>query len=119
MNSINLKEWNSIVIDTGERILFDMGIWPSNTNGNPISKHDCQWNGSTVVALTNAELLEKYKILKFKQLKEYFRDEWPYSTQTVQAIKDKMTEIKASAGTLNTKVKVDNAYDAAITWFNS
>ena len=119
MEKINSKFFNSIELETGQKIPYNMALWPADENGNPISKQNCKWNGSSVVALTNTELLAKYKILKFKQLKEYFRDEWPDSTQTVQSIKDKMVEIKAEASGLNTKQKVDNAYDAAIIWFNS
>ena len=56
MNDINLKLFNSIEIDTGETVPFNMANWPIDENGNPVSKHGVLWDGSKVILKTRAQL---------------------------------------------------------------
>ena len=43
MLNITAKQFNSIEIEAGETIPFNMANWPTDENGNPISKQLCQW----------------------------------------------------------------------------
>ena len=56
MNSINAKQFNSIVIDTGEEIPFNLSQWPEKSPGQPHRKSEVLWDGSKVVLKTQAQL---------------------------------------------------------------
>ena len=56
MKEILKQRFNSIELDTNEVIIFNMANWPTDENGNPVSKHGVLWDGSKVVLKTQAQL---------------------------------------------------------------
>lgn len=70
MNIIK-KRFNSIVIEDGSEILFDMSKWPVMENGNPYSKEEVEWNGSIVIITSPSNKINKYKKKQFKKLNNY------------------------------------------------
>ena len=56
MQEIIKQRFDSIEIETGETVPFNMASWPIDENGNPVSKHGVLWDGSKVVLKTQAQL---------------------------------------------------------------
>ena len=65
MKNINSKFFDSIEIETGETIPFDMANWPTDENGNPVSKQLCQWDEiNEMVILKTQSILDKELAIK-------------------------------------------------------
>ena len=65
MKNINSKFYNSIELDTGEIILFDMSQWPTDENGNLVSKCLCGYDmEKNIVVLKSQSQLDSENALK-------------------------------------------------------
>ena len=71
MNNINLKFFDSIEIETGDKIKFNMSLWPKSSTGKPYNKSECYWNGNSVVVKTTQQLVDMYKGKRFNQTNDY------------------------------------------------
>ena len=62
----------------------------------------------------DAEYIVEYRKKKLAKLKTLIRENWIEVNHTADEIKAKFAEVKGA--TLNTITKIDNAYNAALTW---
>ena len=65
MENINSKFVNSIELETGKTIPFDMSQWPTDENNNPVSKQLCVWDEvDEIVVLKSQSQLDSENALK-------------------------------------------------------
>lgn len=62
----------------------------------------------------DADYIVAYRKKKLEELKSLIRENWMEVNRTADEIKTKYTEVKVA--NLNTITKIDNAYNAALTW---
>ena len=116
MNDINAKFYDSIEIDTGENIPFNMANWPVYPDGKPVEKSNCQWNGSFVVVDIPSEKVKKYRKKQFKKLNGYISQNICYVKTSInfgQIITQFNNGITA---TYSTNLEVDLAVNAILVF---
>jgi len=115
MSSIIVKTHNSITIDTGQNIEYNMANWPVGGNEIPMEKSQCYWNGSSVVLKTNTQVIGEYKEKKFKETNDYVISKLCY-VKKIKKFEDITTLFDTKKNqTYITKEQVDTACNEIIT----